>query len=142
MVETLKKRPTEYPEKQIPIFFKWGLPGLDGCKNFTLHVIEDNPYFYYLQSLENEAIGLILIDPFSCFSGYVLELGDLVKRDLKILKKEDVLVLSTVTVLGKKQMTVNLAAPIVINIREKIAKQIIISDNLAQMRMPLPVSKA
>ena len=139
MVETLKKGRLN-TLKNKSLFFKWGLPGLDGCKNFTLHVIEDNPYFYYLQSLENEAIGLILIDPFSCFSGYVLELGDLVKRSKDPEERRCSCFINSHD--GQKQMTVNLAAPIVINIREKIAKQIIISDNLAQMRMPLPVSKA
>jgi flagellar assembly factor FliW len=141
MVETIEQRTTKYTGLQESIFFKRGLPGLENCRRFTLHAIGDNPFFYYLQSLENEEIGFILIDPFSCFSGYVLELEISEKEDLRITKKEDVLVLSTVTIKGDKKMTVNLAAPIVINLEEKLAKQIIISDNPALIRMPLPISE-
>jgi flagellar assembly factor FliW len=133
-----KQMPKRLSQQQEPIFFKWGLPGLDGYRKFALHAIEGNPFFYYLESLEDEKVGLILTDPFVCFPGYSVQLGPSEKSDLKLQEKKDVFILATVTVREKKQMTVNLAAPLIINVREKIAKQVIVSDNIEQLRVPLP----
>ncbi len=131
------KEPTEAVE---PITFKRGLPGLGSSRRFTLHVIEENPLFYYLQSLEEGDIGLILIDPFPCFPEYTLELNEPDRKELEIEQKEDVLVFTTVTVLEENKMTTNLAAPVVMNTRKRLAKQVILPERVDEMRVPLPVS--
>ena len=121
-----------------PITFLKELPGLENYKTFALYPIEGTPYFYHLQSLNDESMGLILTDPFIIFPGYSVELSPEDEKELDIEKKEDVIVFTTVTFLGRNNMTTNLAAPIVINVPQKIAKQIIISDKIEQMRTPLP----
>lgn len=123
-----------------PIFFKKGLPGLGKSRHFILQIIESNPFFYYLRSMEEEEVGLILVDPFPCFPGYNLELPEADQKELELEKEEDVLVFTTVTILGENKMTANLAAPIIINAERRVAKQIILSERIEQMRTPLPLS--
>lgn len=123
---------------QRPIIFKRGLPGLEGCEKFALHGIKDNPFFYYLQSLDEPQIGLILLDPFPLFPEYSFDLGDADKQELQLQAKEDLLVLTTVTVKKSRQMTTNLAAPLLINCRDRLAKQIIIPEKAEQLQTPLP----
>ncbi len=124
-----------------PIFFRQGLPGLGSSQEFTLYALEDNPFFYYLQSVEEQGIGLILMDPFSCFPDYSVDLGDGDIKELELVKQEDVLVLTTVTFTGEKTMTTNLAAPIVINTRKRLARQLVFPERIDEMRMSLPLDK-
>jgi len=123
------------------IFFRQGLPGLGSSKQYNLYAVEENPFFYYLQSVEEQEIGLIVTDPFTCFPGYSVDLSAEDLQELEVEKQEDVLVLTTVTFRGeksgKKSMTTNLAAPIVINTRTKLARQVFIAERIDQMRMPL-----
>lgn len=138
-IASILQKPGEEPGGE-PILFKKGLPGLGKSRRFILQGIEDNPYFYYLRSLEDEEVGLILVDPFPCFPGYGFELPKTEQKELELEQKEDVLVFTTVTVLGENKMTVNLAAPIIINAKRKVAKQLILSERIEQMRTPLPLS--
>ncbi|MDO9536609.1 MAG: flagellar assembly protein FliW [Bacillota bacterium] len=124
-----------------PILFKSGLPGLGESKRFTLQTLENNPLFFFLQSEDDEGIGLILLDPFLSFPGYSVELNDLDKKDLEVEKDDDVLVFTTVTVISTDKMITNLAAPLVINIKKQIARQIFLPERSAEMRTPLPTGK-
>lgn len=127
------------------LFFPQGLPGLGSSRKYDLFAVEDNPFFYYLQSVEEQEIGLILTDPFTFFPDYSVELSDEDLKELEVEKREDILVLTTVTFSGEKngevRMTTNLAAPIVVNINKNLARQVIIADKMDQMRRPLVYSK-
>ncbi len=125
-------------KEQEPITFQRGLPGLGENREFTLHPIENNSLFYYLQSVNDPELGLILIDPFPCFPDYSLELNEQDKKELELERKEDVLVFTTVTVLGEGKLTTNLSGPIVINAGRRLAKQVIIPERISEMRTPLP----
>ena len=121
-----------------PVVFKKGLPGLDNSKKFTLHQLEGNPFFYFLHSADEPEVGLILLDPFLLFPDYSVELSEAEREELEVEKREDVFVFTTVTVLDRKRMTTNLAAPIVININKYLARQIIIPERAGETRTPLP----
>ncbi len=127
----------ESKNEEKPILFKRGLPGLGANSRFTLYGIEGNPLFFYLQSLDEPGVGLILVDPFPFFPHYDVTLGAADKKELQVEKKEEVLVFTTVTLLGENRMTANLAAPIVINVHKRLARQIIIPDRVEEMRTPL-----
>jgi flagellar assembly factor FliW len=130
-------------EASIPkkISFRQGLPGLENYREFNLQAIENNPFFYHLQSTAEKAVGLILIDPFPCFPGYSVELGADEQQELQADKKEDLLVLTTVTIAGEKKITSNLAAPIVINLARGLALQIIIPERLPERRALVPLRR-
>lgn len=130
---------TPLENKVNAIYFREGLPGLGESRRFELCRVPGSPFFFHLQSLEEKDIGFILMDPFPAFPDYSVELDENLKSELNIEKKEDILVLTTVTIAGEKKMTTNLAAPIVINLNQKLGIQVIIPERMEQMRAPLPL---
>jgi Uncharacterized protein conserved in bacteria len=118
----------EYEEKDI-LSFKKGLPGFEELKNFILFPVEDNDVFSILHSVEDDSIGLVVVSPFYVVKDYEFKLDDEKISELKIESPEDVLVLNTVTLNSDvENMTVNLKAPIIINIKNKLGEQIILDN--------------
>lgn len=118
----------EYEEKDI-LSFKKGLPGFEGLKNFILFPVEDNDVFSILHSVEDDSIGLVVVSPFYVVKDYEFKLDDEKINELKIESTEDVLVLNTVTLNSDvENMTVNLKAPIIINIKNKLGEQVILDN--------------
>ncbi len=117
------------------------MPGLGSSQRYNLYALEDNPFFYYLESVDEPEMSLVLMDPFSCFTGYSVELTEEDIKELEVSRQEDVLVLTTVTFAGEQKMTTNLAAPIVINLKKKLARQIFIDEKMDSMRTPLNFKK-
>jgi flagellar assembly factor FliW len=118
----------DYKEEDV-INFKKGLPGFQELKNFILFPVKDNDMFSILHSIENENIGLVVISPFNVVKDYEFKLDDENIMELKIESHEDVLVLNTVTLdFNVEKITVNLKAPIIININSKLGEQIILDN--------------
>lgn len=127
----------EYEEKDI-ITFNKGLPGFLDLKKFIIFPVEENEMFSILQSIEDESIGLVVISPFSKFKDYEFKLSDEKIEELKITVPEDVIILNTVTLHSKiEEITTNLKAPIVINIKERLGEQIILDSDKYLIKQPL-----
>ncbi|MDW8799703.1 flagellar assembly protein FliW [Clostridium sp. A1-XYC3] len=127
----------EFEEKNV-INFKKGIPGFEELKKFILFNVEDNEVFSILQSIEDMAIGLVVISPFNLVKDYELKLDEEKVSELKIEKPEDVLVLNTVTLNSKvENITVNLKAPIIINIKNNLGEQIILDNPNYVIKHPL-----
>lgn len=127
----------EYKEDDVITFSK-GLPGFEGLRKFILFNIEENEIFSVLHSIENENIGFIVVSPFYTTKDYEFNLGDEKLQELKVKTLEDVMVLSTVTLNSKPEnITVNLKAPIVINIKEHLGEQIILDKENYPIKYPL-----
>ncbi|EGO87124.1 flagellar assembly protein FliW [Clostridium botulinum C] len=127
----------EYNKDDV-IEFKKGIPGFNNLKKFINFPIENNEVFSVLHSIENNEIGFIVTSPFSIINDYEINLDDNVINRLKIEKEKDVLVLNTVTLHSKlENITVNLCAPIVINIKTKLGEQIILNNGKYEIKHPL-----
>lgn len=118
----------EYEEKDI-IKFSKGIPGFDKLNKFIVFPVEDNEIFSILHSIEDESIGFVMASPFNVINKYEFKLEDDVIERLKIISNEDVLVLNTVTLNSKiENITINLRAPIIINIKDRLGEQIILNN--------------
>lgn len=127
----------EYKEEDI-ITFKKGLPGFEDLKKYILFPTEENELFNILHSIENEELGLIVISPFEIIKDYEFKLSDEKLKELKIILPEEVLVLNTVTLSSKiENITTNLKAPIIINIKERLGEQIILDNEKYKIKHPL-----
>lgn len=127
----------EYDEKDIITFDK-GLPGFEGLKKFIMFPVEENEVFNILHSIEDQNIGLIVVSPFYVKDDYEVDISDSCIEGLNIKETEDVLVLNTVTVSSNiKNITVNLQAPIIINIKDKKGEQIIIDKDKYPIKYPI-----
>lgn len=127
----------EYEEKDIIIFNK-GLPGFEYLRKFILFPVEDNEVFSILHSIEDEKIGFVVISPYYVMEDYEVDIDDDKIKELNITVSEDALVLNTVTINSEiKDITANLQAPIIINIKDKIGEQIILTDDKYKIKYPL-----
>ncbi len=127
----------DYDESDV-ITFKKGIPGFKSLRKYILIPIKDNEMFKILHSIEDLEIGLILASPFNFIKDYSFNLDDEKAEKLGIKKLEDVLVLNTVCLNSDvRKITMNLKAPIVINISCKIGEQLILDDEKYMVKYPL-----
>ncbi|MGE4354055.1 MAG: flagellar assembly protein FliW [Oscillospiraceae bacterium] len=120
------------------LYFKNGLPGLEDNKRFILLSNEESRPVSWLQSLESRAVSLPVIDPFKLCPDYSFDIPQEEITTLKIADVKDVFVLSILVIPRKASlMTVNLAAPIIINVRNNKGCQIILDDRKYRVRMPI-----
>ena len=113
------------------IDFETGLPGFTEAKRFTL--VEDKEHltgvFCCLQSVDDPALAFTLLDIFSVMPEYnplvdkreISDIGEYEKEDLDIY---NILCMADNIV----DVTVNLKAPIVVNVKTKKGKQVIVDN--------------
>jgi len=127
----------EYNDEDV-IVFKKGLPGFKELKNFIIFPLESNEVFSILHSIEDIGVGLVLVSPFTVAADYEIKIPDNYIKELQIAKTEEVLVLTTVTLNSNiENMTTNLKAPIIINIKEKLGEQLILDNDKYKIKQPL-----
>lgn len=109
------------------ICFEKGIPGFDHLKKYIIKEIGNESPFNILQSIEDIETGFIVISPFFIHYDYEIKLSEEIIKNLNIENSEDVLLYSIVTLKSKvKDITANLKAPLVINIKTKKGEQYIV----------------
>jgi flagellar assembly factor FliW len=127
----------EYSDEDV-IVFKKGLPGFKELRSFIIFPLESNEVFSILHSIEAAEVGLVLVSPFTILADYEFKIPDAFTKQLHIDKPEEVLVLTTVTLSSNiENMTTNLKAPIIINIKEKLGEQLILDNDKYKIKEPL-----
>lgn len=125
-----------YDEDEIIIFEK-SIPGFNDIKRFILKEIEGSS-FKLLQSIDDVTVGFVVISPFEVEENYEINLSEEVIKTLEIKEATDVLLYSLVTLNSKvEKITVNLKAPVVINVNNKKAEQFIIDKAKYKIKHPL-----
>lgn len=128
-IETLNFGEIEIDENKI-IRFQQGIPGFEEEKEFVvvLNEDQDNP-FHFLQSVTNPELSFVIINPFEMFSDYDLLVPEIAIDILKIEKEEDVIIYTIVVIPEEmEKMTTNLVGPIIINVEQRLGKQVILDD--------------
>lgn len=122
----------------MEIIFEKGIPGFEEYKYFRISDIEGNKNLKMITSKDDLNIGFVCISPFEVKKDYEINLSDEIINELNIGKPEEVLVLNIIT-LGKtlESSTVNLKAPIIINIKNNKGKQLILQDDKYKIKEPL-----
>lgn len=120
----------------MEIHFKKGIPGFEYIKNLEISNLKDNENFKMMTSKYD--INFVVVNPFEVYSDYEIDLDNETIKDLEINKSDEVLVLNILTI-GKSidQITVNLKAPIVINVSNKLGAQMILQNNIYTTKHPL-----
>ena len=128
---TFSKEATErisVDSRQI-VTFNSGLIGLPQLKVFALIEDEESLPIRLLQCVSTPEFVFVVINPFTVYPGYDIEISDEDAVELGVTSAADVLVLAIVTVPDDVRfVTANLLSPIVVNMRNKRAKQILLSD--------------
>jgi flagellar assembly factor FliW len=107
--------------------FSQGIPGFESLRQFVIIQPDTEVPFSYLQSVEQGEVSIIITNPFLFYPDYELQLNDKTQEELHIKQEKDVLVWSTVSVIERiQEATINLLAPIVVNVEKKLGKQVIL----------------
>lgn len=120
------------------ITFPLGLPGFEELHKFIIIELGNTKPVYWLQSVENKHIALPVIITFAILEDYNIDIRENELEELHIESKNDLLIMNVVVIPeDMKKMTVNLAAPVVINAKRGIGKQIIIDAAELPLRYPV-----
>lgn len=127
----------EFEEESL-IHFEEGLIGIPEKKRFILIEKDDFKPFSYLQSVDDPSFILIVINPLMVEKEYKF---DIYKDDLEALniKDENDFSMLAVVIFAQKveDITVNLKAPILINIHNKKGLQVILLNDDYSVEEPL-----
>lgn len=130
----------EIDEEKV-IHFETGIPGFLNENKFIILDIPGNDVLQLLQSLHTPNLAFFITNPHQFDPAYHFKLSDNVLETLKITSKEEVVILSIMTINEPFQKsTINLQAPIVINYRTKLGKQIILNDEKHSMKTAITFS--
>ncbi|MBK3494828.1 flagellar assembly protein FliW [Viridibacillus sp. YIM B01967] len=117
-------------EKENIITFEEGIPGFEESKKFVLLPLEKESPFCLLQSTEQVVVGFVVAFPFLFKKDYAFDLLESDKKVLRVKEESDIVTYSIVTLKDPLEAsTLNLLAPVLINVKEKIGKQIVLQDN-------------
>ncbi|MDR2420597.1 MAG: flagellar assembly protein FliW [Oscillospiraceae bacterium] len=118
--------------------FRSGVPGLEEYRVFAVLRFEESHPIMWLQSAEEPRVSLPVIDPFIIKPDYVFDISDEDAAELGLLGADEVQALSVLVIPEKMEdMTVNFAAPVVINTRTGDSKQLILGGDAHAARVPV-----
>ena len=105
--------------------FPTGLFGFPECRRFAL-VPAARDGLFWLQSAEHSALTFLLVDPFSHFPSYSVELGAQDRLELGVQDASDIAMLCIVTLprTRDERPTANLQGPLAINVRNGLGRQV------------------
>lgn len=115
-----------------------GLIGISDKKRFLLIEKENFAPFTYFQSVDDPNLVLIVINPFLIEKNYQFYIHDDDLRSIDVQSTDDFQILAVVIFSDRiENIMVNLKAPIIINIHNKKAKQVILLNDDYGVSEPL-----
>ncbi len=135
--ETDAPEPFAYEEKDV-IRFDEGILGFPDSNGYILVPHEEDSPFVWLQSIDEENLAFLLINPTAVKSDYVVQLPAEAADRLKLTDASKGIVFAIVVVPeDPRKMRMNLRAPVIINAAEGIGRQVILEDNSLHLRYPV-----
>lgn len=104
-----------------------GLLGFEAYPQFGVLDHTPGSPFRWLQSTTEPSLAFVVIDPFEFFLDYDFAISDVDEEQLDLRSPEDVEVLALVTI-SPQDITANLVGPLVINRRNRQARQLVLSE--------------
>ncbi len=125
-----------------------GIIGFPECKRYVLLEHRQGSSFFWLQSLDNEALAFVVINPLLFQPDYTFDLSPEDRQALEIQNGQaELQTLAIVNIAHREkderaiEITANLLGPIVINIHRRLAKQLILDGYPYSHRHPIPLMK-
>jgi len=115
-------------DERQKIIFPQGLFGFEKLKDYLLLDSERQP-FYWLQSMDEEDVAFVLVNPFLFRPDYEVNISNEELDVIGIRSPEKALIFSIVTIpQDGSPMTANLQGPLIINRDTRMGKQAILTD--------------
>lgn len=129
----------EFPEDVI-MHFPEGVLGFPADRQYILleHDAEGSP-FKWLQSLDSPQLAFIVIDPLLIDAGYRFEIDLDTERMIGSGCAAECAVMAIVNVPhdAPQRMTANLKAPLVVNVENRVGRQVVLSSNAYAISTPV-----
>ncbi|MCP8617600.1 flagellar assembly protein FliW [Salirhabdus salicampi] len=140
-IQTVYFDEVEVNEDKI-ITFPFGLPGFQNERQFIVMDIPENPMFSVLQSVTNPDLAFIISSPYVIEHNYEFDLDETTVQQLAITSVEDVSVFSIVTMKETfEQSTINLQAPVIVNVKNNMGKQVVLNESRYHTKHPITSTK-
>ncbi len=119
--------------------FPWGLPGFADLRRFLALSLAEQPSFVWLQSVDDPKVALPVADPWQIFPDYEPRMPAYATEALDVRNAEDFTVLCVVVVTkDAEEMTMNLMAPVIINLKTRRARQVMLENSSYAVRTVIP----
>ncbi len=109
------------------LFFRNGLVGFEDCRHWVLLADGDNRSVAWLQSMQHSDIALPVVSPRRFVADYQVRLEPTDVQSLQLTSAEQAYVLGVVS-RDSDVLTMNLKAPLVINLERRIGCQVVTTD--------------
>ncbi|SFH11586.1 flagellar assembly factor FliW [Priestia megaterium] len=116
-------------DNQQTLTFNQGIPGFLEETEFVILPLPEAEAFQVLQSIQTKELAFIITDPFQFFLHYDFQLEPQEIEKLQLQQAEDAAVYVLLTMSDSmEKITANLQAPIIINTKKQLAKQVILMN--------------
>jgi flagellar assembly factor FliW len=127
-VENFESLLPAYRDEDV-ILFEEGLIGFPSARRFILIESESLSPFRILKCVDNPRVGFLVLDPRLIVTTYDRSIPQEVWRSLEVSEKTDRLCL-VISIIGKdpQDSTANLQAPLLVNHRKMLGRQLILTS--------------
>ena len=137
-IKTVRFGEIEIEQERI---FKFALPiiGFNELREYVILDLNKDSFFKWLQSVEDPALAFPVVSVFSLDVDYSIDIPDNAVEALKIKNVESLLVMNIASSPqdNPQGTTINLLAPIIFNLDEHLAGQVILSGSGYDISFPL-----
>ncbi len=119
--------------------FEQGLPGFPTCKRFVVMDHDLQTPLKWLQSVDRPEVAFLVVEPEQIVGSYQVEVPDSVLQQLGLeqgAQPSDVALFVILNV-ADENLTANLRAPVVVNVAQRRAFQLILDRSDVSLRHPL-----
>lgn len=112
------------------LHFPQGLIGLPDLKHFEIAYDPEELPFMHLRETKSDGLEFVVIKPHGLVPDYTLKISDEDIKFLKVKEGDDILIVNVATVHQKPQVhvTLNLIAPLIVNLSTFIGKQVVLEN--------------
>ena len=118
------------------ITFPGGLLGFPEHRQFALIQTSEENYFFWLQSVEDQALAFVVTDPSIFFKDYEAPLREETRTELSVTDAGSVQCFAICNKVGE-WLTGNLLGPILVNTENRLAQQVVLTEKKWTTRQPL-----
>ena len=111
--------------------FASGIPAFEDEHEFVILPYDQESPYYFMQSLKSPDLAFLLTNPFLFFPDYTFEIDDDTVTQLDIKNQDAVVYYAMITIPNGsiRYMTANLLAPVVLNLDNMRAKQVVLEKS-------------
>jgi flagellar assembly factor FliW len=133
-LNTLRFGEIEINEEGI-VTFENGLPGFEDLQQFVFIQEDQQQPYAYMQSVDDCDVSFIIVNPFLFFPDYEFDITDADQAELNIETEQDVHIWTVMSIADSiETATVNLIAPLLINFKARLGKQVILHQSSYQTK--------